>query len=175
MISPHFGKSFHYVRNMVPALWWTMLMRLRSWRRTRTAAHFNRTKDVDLIMSTSANPSHRWEALSAGDNEIVQYIKHPCRSMIFSASIPPAMLLRPWLRCTSCQAEPERIQRLDEIATFMRKEISQPGFLTLVKSRKPLSFPFTLATISYDDHLEGAFSTQASLSIRSFPRQFPEG
>ncbi len=55
-----------------------------------TAAHFNMTEDVDLIMSTFSKSFASLGGFIAGDDDIVQYIKHHARSMIFSASIPPA-------------------------------------------------------------------------------------
>jgi 8-amino-7-oxononanoate synthase len=102
-----------------------------------TAAHFNRTKDVDLIMSTFSKSFASLGGFIAGDNEIVQYIKHHARSMIFSASIPPANAAAALAALHVMQAEPERIQRLDEIATFMRKEYRSLGF-DIGKSETPV-------------------------------------
>jgi 8-amino-7-oxononanoate synthase len=102
-----------------------------------TAAHFNMTKDVDLIMSTFSKSFASLGGFIAGDNEIVQYIKHHARSMIFSASIPPANAAAALAALHVMQAEPERIKRLDEIATFMRKEYRRLGF-DIGKSETPV-------------------------------------
>ena len=102
-----------------------------------TAAHFNVTDDVDLIMSTFSKSFASLGGFIAGDNEIVQYIKHHARSMIFSASIPPANAAAALAALHVMQAEPERIQRLDEIATFMRKEYRSLGF-DIGKSETPV-------------------------------------
>jgi len=102
-----------------------------------TAAHFNMTNEVDLIMSTFSKSFASLGGFIAGDNDIVQYIKHHARSMIFSASIPPSNAAAALAALHVMQAEPERIQRLDEIATFMRKEYRSLGF-DIGKSETPV-------------------------------------
>jgi 8-amino-7-oxononanoate synthase len=102
-----------------------------------TAAHFNMTSDVDLIMSTFSKSFASLGGFIAGDNEIVQYIKHHARSMIFSASIPPANAAAALAALHVMQAEPERIQRLDKIATHMRNEYRSLGF-DIGKSETPV-------------------------------------
>jgi 8-amino-7-oxononanoate synthase len=102
-----------------------------------TAAHFNMTNDVDLIMSTFSKSFASLGGFIAGDNDIVQYIKHHARSMIFSASIPPANAAAALAALHVMQEEPERIQRLDQIATFMRKEYRSLGF-DIGKSETPV-------------------------------------
>jgi 8-amino-7-oxononanoate synthase len=102
-----------------------------------TAAHFNMTADVDLIMSTFSKSFASLGGFIAGDNEIVQYIKHHARSMIFSASIPPSNAAAALAALHVMQTEPERIQRLDEIATYMRKEYRRLGF-DIGKSETPV-------------------------------------
>jgi 8-amino-7-oxononanoate synthase len=102
-----------------------------------TAAHFNMTKDVDLIMSTFSKSFASLGGFIAGDMDIVQYIKHHARSMIFSASIPPANAAAALAALHVMQEEPERIQRLDQIATFMRKEYRGMGF-DIGKSETPV-------------------------------------
>jgi len=102
-----------------------------------TAAHFNMIRDVDLIMSTFSKSFASLGGFIAGDNDIVQYIKHHARSMIFSASIPPANAAAALAALHVMQEEPERIQRLDEIATYMRKEYRGLGF-DIGKSETPV-------------------------------------
>jgi 8-amino-7-oxononanoate synthase len=102
-----------------------------------TAAKFKVTKDVDLIMSTFSKSFASLGGFIAGENEIIQYIKHHARSMIFSASIPPANAAAALAALHVMQTEPERIQRLDEIATFMRKEYRGLGF-NIGKSETPV-------------------------------------
>ena len=93
-----------------------------------SAAHFNLTDGVDLIMSTFSKSFASLGGFIAGDEEIVHYIKHNARSMIFSASIPPANAAAALAALHVMQTEPERIQRLNELAATMRKEYKRLGF-----------------------------------------------
>jgi 8-amino-7-oxononanoate synthase len=102
-----------------------------------TAAHFNVTDDVDLIMSTFSKSFASLGGFIAGDDDIVHYIKHHARSMIFSASIPPANAAAALAALHVMQAEPERIQRVNDIAATMRKEYLRLGF-DIGKSETPV-------------------------------------
>jgi len=93
-----------------------------------TAAHFNVTKDVDLIMSTFSKSFASLGGFIAGDEPIIHYIKHHARSVIFSASIPPASTAAALAALRVMQEEPERIQRLNDIGDKMRKEYRRMGF-----------------------------------------------
>ena len=55
-----------------------------------TAAHFGLTDQVDLIMSTFSKSFASIGGFVAGDFDVIDYVKHHARSLIFSASIPPA-------------------------------------------------------------------------------------
>lgn len=102
-----------------------------------TAAHFNLTDDVDLIMSTFSKSFASLGGFIAGDDDIVHYIKHHARSMIFSASIPPANAAAALAALHVMQDEPERIQRVNDIAAYMRKEYLRLGF-DIGKSETPI-------------------------------------
>ncbi len=102
-----------------------------------TAAHFNVTDDVDLIMSTFSKSFASLGGFIAGDDDIVQYIKHHARAMIFSASIPPANAAAALAALHVMQTEPERIQRVNDIAATMRKEYIRLGF-NIGKSETPV-------------------------------------
>jgi 7-keto-8-aminopelargonate synthetase-like enzyme len=72
---------------------------------------------------------HRWGYI-AGDEDIIHYIKHHARSLIFSASIPPANAATALAALHVMQEEPERVVRVNEIGDFMRKSYKQLGFNT---------------------------------------------
>ncbi|PKO23667.1 MAG: 8-amino-7-oxononanoate synthase [Chloroflexi bacterium HGW-Chloroflexi-1] len=95
-----------------------------------TAAHFGVTDQVDLIMSTFSKSFASLGGFIAGDEPVIHYVKHHARSMIFSASIPPANAAAALAALHVMQEEPERIQRLTEIADYMRKGYQQLGFDT---------------------------------------------
>ncbi len=95
-----------------------------------TAAHHGMTDDVDLIMSTFSKSFASLGGFIAGDADVVDYIKHHARSLIFSASIPPANSAAALAALHVMQEEPERIARVNEIADFMRVEYGKLGFDT---------------------------------------------
>ena len=57
-----------------------------------TAEHFGLEHDVDLIMGTYSKSLAAIGGFIAGAADIVNYIKHVGRSMIFSASLPPSLV-----------------------------------------------------------------------------------
>jgi 8-amino-7-oxononanoate synthase len=71
-----------------------------------TAAHFNMTDEVDLIMSTFSKSFASLGGFIAGDEQVIHYIKHHARSLIFSASIPPPTPRLHWPRSRSCVTSP---------------------------------------------------------------------
>jgi 8-amino-7-oxononanoate synthase len=95
-----------------------------------TAAHFGITDEVDLIMCTFSKSFASLGGFISGDEEVIHYIKHHARSMIFSASIPPANAAASLAALQVMQEEPERIERLNQIATRMREGYQKLGFNT---------------------------------------------
>ena len=95
-----------------------------------TAAHFGMTEDVDLIMSTFSKSFASLGGFIAGEHDVIDYIKHHARSLIFSASIPPANAATALASLEVMREEPERIARVNKIAEKMRKEYQELGFNT---------------------------------------------
>jgi 8-amino-7-oxononanoate synthase len=102
-----------------------------------TVAHFNATKDVDLIMSTFSKSFASLGGFIAGDENTIDYIKHNARALIFSASIPPANAAAALAALHVMQEEPERSHRVCEIAAKMRKGYTALGF-NIGKSETPV-------------------------------------
>lgn len=95
-----------------------------------TAAYFGLTSQVDLIMGTFSKSFGAVGGFIAGNADVVDYIKHNSRAMIFTASLPPSVVAGVRAALQIIQSEPERRQRLIEIGNFMRKEYRQMGFDT---------------------------------------------
>jgi 8-amino-7-oxononanoate synthase len=95
-----------------------------------TAAHFGLTDETDLIMSTFSKSFASLGGFIAGEEDVVHYIKHFARSMIFSASIPPSNTAAAMAALHVMQEEPERITRVNEIADKMRVGYKSLGFNT---------------------------------------------
>ncbi len=93
-----------------------------------TAAHLGVTEDVDLIMGTFSKSFASLGGFIAGDARTIDYIQHHARSLIFSASIPPANAAAAMAALEVMQEEPERIRRLNEIAAYMRRRYRELGF-----------------------------------------------
>ena len=93
-----------------------------------TAAHFGLTDDVDLIMSTFSKSFASLGGFVAGEEDVIHYIKHHARTLIFSASIPPANAAAALAALKIMREEPERVQRLTAVAERMRKQLSGLGF-----------------------------------------------
>ncbi len=93
-----------------------------------TAAHFGLTDDVDLIMGTFSKSFASIGGYLAGDAEVIDFVKHNARSLIFSASIPGPNAAAAIAALNIMRREPERIDRVNKIAYRMRKEYKNLGF-----------------------------------------------
>ena len=95
-----------------------------------TGAHFGMTDDVDLLMSTFSKSFASIGGFISGDTDVIDYIKHHARSLIFSASIPPANTATVLAALEVMQDEPERVEQLTKNAEFIRAGYSRLGFDT---------------------------------------------
>ena len=93
-----------------------------------TSHHLGVTKDVDLIMSTFSKSFASLGGFIAGDADVVHYIKHFARSLIFSASIPPGNAAAALASLQVMREEPERIERVNQIGERMRTGFKELGF-----------------------------------------------
>ncbi len=102
-----------------------------------TAAHFGLTQEVDLIMSTFSKSFASLGGFIAGDEDIVHYIKHFARSLIFSASIPAANTAAVLAALQVIREEPERVVRVNQIGERVRQGLKALGF-NIGKSVSPI-------------------------------------
>ncbi len=93
-----------------------------------TAAHFGLADDVDLIMGTFSKSFASIGGYIAGDEDIIHFIKHNARSLIFSASIPGPNAAAALAALNIMRREPERVERVNQIADKMRREYQNLGF-----------------------------------------------
>ncbi|MEE9189913.1 MAG: aminotransferase class I/II-fold pyridoxal phosphate-dependent enzyme [Candidatus Neomarinimicrobiota bacterium] len=93
-----------------------------------TAAHFGLVDDVDLIMGTFSKSLAGVGGYIAGEEPIIDYLKHHARTMIFTASLPPANVATVMKALEIIQKEPERRKLLWENANYMSKNLRQMGF-----------------------------------------------
>ena len=93
-----------------------------------TAAEFGMEDEVDLIMSTFSKSFASLGGFVAGAADVIHYIKHNARSLIFSASIPAANAASALAALEIIRSEPERVERVNHIADIMRQGLRQMGF-----------------------------------------------
>ena len=93
-----------------------------------TAAHFGLTDQIDLVMGTFSKSFASLGGFIAGAEDVIHYIQHHARSLIFSASMPPANVAAALAALEVIQEEPERIARVNQIGERMRVELRQLGF-----------------------------------------------
>jgi len=93
-----------------------------------TAAHFGVNAGVDLIMGTFSKSFASLGGFLAGDRDVIDYVQHTARSLIFSASIPPSNAAAALAALDVMETEPERVARLNEIAVFMHQRYRELGF-----------------------------------------------
>jgi 8-amino-7-oxononanoate synthase len=93
-----------------------------------TAAHFGLTDRIDLTMGTFSKSLASVGGFIASDAETIEYLKHQSRSLIFSASIPPANVATVMAALEIVLSEPERIQRLWDNAHRLSAGLKAMGF-----------------------------------------------
>ncbi len=95
-----------------------------------TASHFGLEDGVDLVMGTFSKSFASLGGFLAGDDDVIHYIKHHCRTLIFSASMPPPAVAAALAALDIIESEPERRERLRQIYTRMKREFDALGFDT---------------------------------------------
>ncbi len=95
-----------------------------------TQEHFNIWDEVDLVMCTFSKSFASLGGFIAGKSEVIHYIKHHSRPLIFSASIPPANIAAVLKSLEIIQKEPQIIHRLQSIGKKMKEEFQAMGFNT---------------------------------------------
>ena len=96
-----------------------------------TMEHFGLTnKDVDLVVGTCSKSFASVGGFVVGDADILHYIQHISRSMIFSASLPPASVASISKALDIITEEPQRIKKLWDNAAYLMKRFKAMGLNT---------------------------------------------
>ena len=93
-----------------------------------SASVFDLTDEVDLISGTFSKSFASLGGFLVGDKPVIEFIRHNSPAHIFSASMPPANVATVLKALEILQEEPWRLERLEEIANYMRKELRGLGF-----------------------------------------------
>ncbi|MDF1544871.1 MAG: pyridoxal phosphate-dependent aminotransferase family protein [bacterium] len=92
-----------------------------------TAEHFDLIDEVALTTGTFSKSFASLGGFVAGERTVVEFIKHSARSLIFSASIPPANAAAALKALDILQAEPERREQLWKNANRIQREFRAMG------------------------------------------------
>lgn len=93
-----------------------------------TASHFGLTDQVDLIMGTFSKSLASLGGFIAGSEETIEFVKHRARSLMFSASMPPAAVASVIAALDIIESEPERIDQLWANTNYAKKLLVDAGF-----------------------------------------------
>jgi 8-amino-7-oxononanoate synthase len=102
-----------------------------------TASHFGLTDKVDLIMGTFSKSLAALGGFIAADKEVINFIKHNSRSLIFSASMTPSSVATVLASIEIMETEPERIRHLWDMTALALAGFKDAGFDT-GKSETPI-------------------------------------
>ncbi|MBD3168456.1 MAG: aminotransferase class I/II-fold pyridoxal phosphate-dependent enzyme [candidate division Zixibacteria bacterium] len=93
-----------------------------------TTEHFELEDETDMVMATFSKSFASIGGVIAAKTEVIDFIRHFSRPLIFSASIPPASVAACLTALKIIETEPERRERLWKISDRMRKEFKSMGF-----------------------------------------------
>lgn len=95
-----------------------------------TASHFGLTDKVELIMGTFSKSFGSLGGFIAGDHEIINFLKHTSRTLIFSASMTPAAAAAASKALDIMIEEPERREHLWDLTRHAQMAFKEAGFDT---------------------------------------------
>jgi len=94
------------------------------------AEHFGLEDEVDIIVGTFSKSFAGVGGFVAASEQVIHYMKHFARAMIFSASLPPANVAAVLAALDIIENEPERLVRLMEVSAKMRAGLQALGYDT---------------------------------------------
>jgi 8-amino-7-oxononanoate synthase len=92
--------------------------------------HFGAQKDVDLIMGTFSKSFASIGGFVAAERDVIHYLKHHARSLMFSAAMPPYAVATVHAALQIIKSEPERRASLIRNADYLRSGLKSLGFDT---------------------------------------------
>jgi 8-amino-7-oxononanoate synthase len=95
-----------------------------------TADHFNLVDKTDMIVGTFSKSLASLGGFVAADKDVIEYLKHNARSLIFSASATPASVASASAALDIIQSEPWRIETLWDNTNYALQCLKDLGFET---------------------------------------------
>jgi 8-amino-7-oxononanoate synthase len=93
-----------------------------------TASHFGLDNEVDLIVGTFSKSLASIGGFVAGSADVLDWIRHFARPILFSASMPPSAVAAAHAAIDVIIAEPERVERVNANAKRLRDGLKAAGF-----------------------------------------------
>lgn len=90
--------------------------------------HFGVTDDVDIIMGTFSKSLASIGGFVAADFDTINFLRHTCRTYIFSASNSPSATAAAREALHIIRKEPERIERLWQVTRYALRRFREEGF-----------------------------------------------
>ena len=90
--------------------------------------YFGVLDDVDLIMGTFSKSLASVGGFIAGDKDTINYVRHNCRTYIFSASDTPAATAAAMEALHIIRTEPQRQERLWDVTKYALRRFREEGF-----------------------------------------------
>lgn len=95
-----------------------------------TAAHFNLTNKIDVIMGTFSKSFASCGGYIAASKEICNWIRHTSRAFIFSASLPPANCATVLAVLDIIEKDESYSKKVLDLALRMKRGLTDAGFNT---------------------------------------------
>ena len=90
--------------------------------------YFGLTDEIDLIMGTFSKSMASIGGFIASDKDTINYLRHTCRTYIFSASNTPAATAAALEALHIIKNEPERIEKLWTVTNYALRRFKEEGF-----------------------------------------------
>ena len=127
--------------------------------------HFGANDEVDIVMGTFSKSLGSMGGFIAGSAEMVEFLKHKARCMIFTASLAPAVVGGVLKALEIMRSEPERIDQLWKNTRKMHEGFKQIGFKigTTQTPIVPILIGSEAKAFAFSQRLydEGVFATPA--------------
>lgn len=93
-----------------------------------TGSHFGLDHEVDLVVGTFSKTLASIGGFVAGPEDVLEWIKHFARPMLFSASMPPSSVAAAHTALDVLMEEPELVERVNANAKRLRDGLRKDGF-----------------------------------------------
>ncbi len=102
-----------------------------------TVNHFGLDGEVEMIVGTFSKSLASIGGFIAGSNDLINYLQHNARSLIFSASLPPASAASVIAALDIIENEPEHVEKLWENTHHAQNRFKELG-MDVGKSETPI-------------------------------------